>query len=136
MKRLFFAILGLVILFGITSCDKSTEIADNFDLTATAWADNDGTLSVVFLINDGISMTTSKDGYVFVQGTYSIKDNTVKATITDRQDGMDSGGIKTLDNPVEVSFKFNLSKDHKSATIPDGISYLGYKSSISLKRVR
>ncbi len=138
MKKLFIAILGLVMLFGINACNKSneTEPESDLDLTATAWADNEGTLSIAFLINNGISMTTSKDGYTFVQGTCSIKGNTVKATFTDRQDGMDTGGIKTLDTPIEVSFTFNLSKDQKTATIPGGLSFLGYNSSISLKRVR
>ena len=136
MKRLFVAICGIALVLGISGCTKSGEQLEGFNLTATAWADNEATLSVAFLINDGISMTTSKDGYVFVQGTYSVKGNTVNAKFTDRQDGMDSGGIKTLDKPIEVSFKFNLAKDKKSATIPGGLSFLGYNSSISLKRVR
>jgi len=135
MKKYFVIILGIVMLLGITACNKSNENLEDFDLTATAWADNEGTLSVMFLINDGISMAASKDDYVFVQGTCSAKGNTIKATFTDRQDGLGSP-IKTLDKPLDVTFKFNLSKDHKTATIPGGLGFLGYKSSVSLKRVR
>ena len=135
MKKLFVAILGLLMISGIIACNKSNEEEERFDLTATAWADNNGTLSIVFLSGNGISMTTSKDGYIFVQGTRSIKGDTVTATFTDRQDGMDSG-IQTLDTPLVVTFQFNLSKDHKTATIPGGLAFLGYNSSISLERVR
>lgn len=138
MKRILFAILGILMISGITACNKANEEKEeeSFDLTATAWADTGGTLSIVFLANNGISMTTSKDGYIFVQGIRSIEGNTVTATFTDRQDGMDTGGIKTLDTPLVVTFSFNLSKDHKTATIPGGLSFLGYNSSISLERVR
>ena len=45
-------------LFGINACNKSneTEPESDLDLTATAWADNEGTLSIAFLINNGISL--------------------------------------------------------------------------------